>query len=353
MKFQPTIDALLKEACPSIQYRIRTEILGESPSSPVNKKIQQAILDDALVKEACSWQLPDGHFGQTLTDDVMGTGKMLGIVHGKNGLEQGMKVLTEKGVSADDAHVVKALAVIDAIPAKARIDGFLTIASAAYGITDRDYARRACAEALAKFERLSVLTAMDEIVGKGKRRVFKRGVLWPDVYDLAVLACTQEWRSPANEDMMRTAVAKILDFYPEPENVAGRFIRWGTTDKWGVFEFVWFKLSPALPGTPGQWSRLWFKNLEHLSRLPFLLELPGIESLLTGLMAVLDQGHGWFMEAVAPRSFIRWTWAYDGLALEDCSFLKPPYEWASEEGLVRDLTFRSLMILHNFGMLET
>ena len=30
MKWQPTIDTLLREACPSILYRIRTEILGDS-----------------------------------------------------------------------------------------------------------------------------------------------------------------------------------------------------------------------------------------------------------------------------------------------------------------------------------
>ena len=50
MKWQSTIDALLREACPSIQSRIRTEILGESPTSPANKKLQAEIIDDPLVK---------------------------------------------------------------------------------------------------------------------------------------------------------------------------------------------------------------------------------------------------------------------------------------------------------------
>lgn len=352
MLFKSTIDVLVADACPSIQYRLRTEILGESASSAANRKLQKQILDDPLVKEVFSWQLPDGHFGRTLTEDMLGTAEMLKIVHGRNGLEQAVKILHEKGVSVKNEHVASALAVVDAIPPKARIDGLLALANAYFGRRERDCSARAVSNSLPKFEMLSKLTAIDEVVGKGKKRVFRRGVLWPDVGDLAVLAHTEKWRNPANTDAVKAAVANACCFYPEPENVSGQFIRWGTEDEWGTYEFVWFKLSPELPGMAHEWTRTWFKNLEHLSRMPFLLDVSTVRPLAESLMSLLDKGDGWFREATDERSYLRWLWAYDGMALEAGNYLKPPYQWHSEDGRIRDLTFRCLLVLHNFGLLD-
>ncbi len=49
MSLHETIDLLLKEACPSIQYRIRAEILGERPSNPNMVELQEQILEDKRV----------------------------------------------------------------------------------------------------------------------------------------------------------------------------------------------------------------------------------------------------------------------------------------------------------------
>ena len=352
MKYQKTIDELLTKGCPSIQYRIRTEILGESASSLVNRNLQKEILDDPLVKEALSWQLPDGHFGKTLTDDILGTGTMLGIVHGRNGFEQAMKILSEKGVSAENGQVAKALATMEALPQKARLDGFIAIANAWFRQQEKECSSRTVSEALSNFKVLATLEALEDILGKGRKRVFKRGILWPTVSDIAMLAVTDEWRCPENRSLMKTAVSNIIRFHPEPENVSGQFIRWGTDDKWGTYEVVWFKMSSELPEKRGQWTREWFKNLEHLSRMPFLLNVNPVKGLLEELMSLMDKTDGWFKEPVSSRSFLRWLWAYDGLALEPGNSLKPPYEWHSEEGRIRDLTFRCILILHNFGLLN-
>ena len=114
---------------------------------------------------------------------------------------------------------------------------------------------------------------------------------------------------------------------------------------------MWFKLGSALPEKKHQWTQRWFRNLEYLSRMPFLLDVMPVRRLAERLMALMDKNGGWFREPVAERGFLRWLWAYDGLALEPGGCIKPPYAWDSAEGRIRDMTFRCLLILHNFGLL--
>ena len=51
---------LLESACPSIRYRVRFEILGESASSHETAERQAQILRDPAVVEVLSWQQDDG-----------------------------------------------------------------------------------------------------------------------------------------------------------------------------------------------------------------------------------------------------------------------------------------------------
>jgi hypothetical protein len=45
------LSELLESACPSIKYRIRAEILGQSPASPEMHDLQSQILQDPVVQE--------------------------------------------------------------------------------------------------------------------------------------------------------------------------------------------------------------------------------------------------------------------------------------------------------------
>jgi hypothetical protein len=59
-------DLLLQQACPSIQYRIKDEILKESIQSPIMQALQREILNDPLVRQVFSWQQSDGWIGWML-----------------------------------------------------------------------------------------------------------------------------------------------------------------------------------------------------------------------------------------------------------------------------------------------
>jgi len=57
---QPVVSELLEKACPSIQYRLRLELLNQPRTDEQMLALQSKILDDAAVKEVFSWQTPVG-----------------------------------------------------------------------------------------------------------------------------------------------------------------------------------------------------------------------------------------------------------------------------------------------------
>jgi hypothetical protein len=54
------ITELLELACPSIKYRIKAKILGQSTSHKDLVELQSQILQDPTIKEVINWQQPDG-----------------------------------------------------------------------------------------------------------------------------------------------------------------------------------------------------------------------------------------------------------------------------------------------------
>jgi len=60
--FGGTIATLLADACPSIRYRTRCELLGEDSSTLAMKNLLHEVHQQPLVQEALSWQEPDGWF---------------------------------------------------------------------------------------------------------------------------------------------------------------------------------------------------------------------------------------------------------------------------------------------------
>jgi hypothetical protein len=50
------ISTLLANACPSIRYRLRSDVLGQSRQDPEMKALQVLILKDPTVERVLSWQ---------------------------------------------------------------------------------------------------------------------------------------------------------------------------------------------------------------------------------------------------------------------------------------------------------
>jgi hypothetical protein len=71
-----TIKNLLENACPSIQYRIQTEMLWQSSDDEEVRLLQGQILQDNTVREEMSWQGSDGWISSSFP--------------GNNGIEAGI-----------------------------------------------------------------------------------------------------------------------------------------------------------------------------------------------------------------------------------------------------------------------
>ena len=78
-------------------------------------------------------------------------------------------------------------------------------------------------------------------------------------------------------------------------------------------------------------------------------EVPEISHQLDELSSTLDANDGWFVREVHPGPFHRWV-CYEGLALER-PHPEKDYHWSDDAGRIRDLTFRSLLILRLAGRL--
>jgi len=55
---------LLQAACPSIQYRLRLELLGEPRTDPIMLALQSQILHNPAVQEVIGWQLLLLHYSK-------------------------------------------------------------------------------------------------------------------------------------------------------------------------------------------------------------------------------------------------------------------------------------------------
>ena len=80
------IEFLLNQACPSIRYRVKKEVLSQlSPRE--SAELKQLILTDDLVIKYLSLQRPDGWIDAD--------------IHSQQGVEAAVRVLAEKGLGVE------------------------------------------------------------------------------------------------------------------------------------------------------------------------------------------------------------------------------------------------------------
>ena len=340
------VDALLTHACPSIQYRIRTEILGESKRSAPCKALQRAIQKDPLVQEAFTYRRPDG----SDIDQRRSLATATRIFHEK-ALDPSygpLKSIVETLTYDRCGPSIRARRIIGGPGEQAASQ--VSIMRSYFGLDMTAEDKLAQSQSVELFADVADLADLDDVLSHNKTGdVFKKEFLWPDMYDIDVVGLGRAWRTPESMEMMARAIGRMVELFPLPRDVKGKYYN-PRKNTWSNYSIAYCQIPPSLPASPGAWSRGWFKVFEQLSRMPFLLKVPAIENVVGQLSDKLAENKGWFTEPVGARSWNFWR-CYSGLALEEANFLKYPYEWVSEEGRTFDTTFRCLLILHNFGVL--
>lgn len=337
MRLENTVEELLESACPSIQYRIRHEILDEPVTTDKMTALQGQILEDTAVKEILKTQSPDGWLGQRF--------------HGYVSLEAGLRLLCEKGVSPEHHVIVRALQALETNIDRIVVNEMGKVGKAlddqgmggvfmmratvfAYaGEEDHPQVKEQIEFALQGLEAVLKVRSLDEITEtyRGKT-VFREGVVWPSIYYLRLLAFTHNWRNPQQMKMVTEAIQRLVRLSPIPLI----YVR-HRSQIMAPASFAMQDFNPKVDTMSAEQWMMWFHRMELLARLGVVEAIPELSGQLECLKTILARGNGWFNLPINHLYFKQWG-AYTGLMLEQ--------NWKRAQRRVYDLTFRSLLILH-------
>jgi hypothetical protein len=339
MNLEPVIQEMLQCACPSIQYRIRVEILGQSPAGEGMAALQEAILKDPTVRDVLSWQQPDGWLAWDF--------------HDSKSLETGIHILCEKGVDPHQLQLSRALQALENHPERLErgigqpgkildelgFGGRQMIRAAVFayaGLEDKPCVREQIEQALAGFKSVLEGNSIEEITEDYKGRlVFKPGVRWPGIYHLRLLAFTRKWRTEENQAMLVRAIQRLVDLSPLPNIYVRGRSGWVAPASFGMHDF-----NPAMESMDDAEWMMWFHRMECLGRLGVIAAISELKHQVDRLENSLERQGGWFTRKLNHPYFNRWG-TYTGLRLEA--------DWRHAKSRVYDLTFRSMLILHYYG----
>jgi hypothetical protein len=335
MNTESSTNHLLKFACPSIQYRVRKEILHQSISLSEMSILQAQILEDESVKEVLSWQQPDGWLAYTF--------------HGFESMESGIRLLSEKGVESN--HPVFARALIALENAGDRLElgigkvgkilddtgfgGSKTIQAYLFahaGQKETAFVQEQATQAHAVFKEVLNTGSREDLyeVHNGKV-VFKSGLHWPSIYHLRLLAFTSSWRTSKNKEQFIESIRHMFRLMPLP-NIHIRYKSHLIAP--ASFSMDNFK-TDIHSLTDSQWM-LWFHRMELFARLGIVDRICELDEQVQALATLIKLNQGLFVKKLHHPYFKKWG-SYTGLMLEK--------DWKHPQHRINDLTFRSILIL--------
>ncbi len=342
------ISTLLKQACPSIQYRFRKEILEENPDFA---EYRAAILDDSRVRYALSWQKENGFFGDFFHAGWIPAVKMK---YFGTGTEAALRFLSEMGFTADYPEIKKCLDFLltdgwNPDPwAWSKVfqpeiglfgpDHVRAVAFAWFGTEQHPFIQAEIERSFGYVTGITGISSVDEITGTyGGKRCFLPGTPFPDLYCLKLLAFTQGWRTDTNVQSLATAVNRLIELSPLPP----MYIKC----KSQLIAPAAIQLPDyrrALPDISEKEWFWWMQGMELFARMGMVTKVEMLKNKALELRDLLEKGGVFFPFKPYARHFTQWG-VYPGLALED--------SWRRDKWRL-DLTFRSLLILKYSSLLK-
>ena len=329
---------LFEGACPSIQYRMLSEVVGQPPSGNGMPGLQSKILQDPAVVNVMKWQQADGWLAWDF--------------HGSKSIESGIRILCEKGVPGRHPVIAKALKALEQhterlerglgrpgkILDEQGLGGAWMIRATIFayaGVEDRPFVQEQIDEALTGFQAVLVTNSIDELAENHKDKwIFRPGVRWPSIYHLRLLAFTHCWRTAEKQKLVAEAIRRLIELSPLPSILVRHKSQFISPASFCMQEF-----NPDMNKLDDAHWMMWFHRMECLARLGVIKSVPELQKQVHTLADLLD-ADGLFAKKLSHPYFSRWG-AYSGLMLED--------DWRSPIRRIYDLTFRSRLILHYAG----
>ncbi len=312
--------------------------MHESPLTEEMKALQTRILHDLLVKKTIESQTTNGWYGTRF--------------HGYDSLESGIRILIEKGVSVKHESLVRALDALEHDTTEIANDlgsfgkyfdqqkmgGARLIQAWLLALGGRDTHPLVEEQVLVALEGMKTvvdLNSFDEAIENyHDKLVFKPGLKWPGIYHLRILASTQVWRTPENMAMVTDSIRKLIQFSPMPYT----YVRKGS-QLIAPASFAMLDLNTGLALKNNVGWMMWFHRTELITRMGVAHKIEQLSQQIDSLQDnLLQYGQDFFLP-INHNYFKHWG-AYTGLMLEP--------DWKRSIRRINDLTFRSLIILHQY-----
>ena len=337
---------LTEDACASIRFRTRKEILGENPD--INEYLEE-ILADKRVQYAFSWQKEDGFLGDFFHAGWIPAVKMK---YFGTGAEGALRFLSEMAVPDTYPVVQRCLEALlkdnwNPDPWKWSTvfvpeiglfgaDNVRAVVFSYFGIEDHDFIQTEIQRTLGYVSAVIDIPSIEEITGTYNKKLFYSGIPLPDLYNLKLLAFSKSWRNEENIDTVSQAIERLIDLSPLPTiyiKMKSQLIAPARITPSNL------KVSPP-DLQPKEWF-WWIHTMELFARMGIIKNVPKLTEQVSELRTILKEGDGFFPFKPFEGSFKSWG-VYTGMALED--------SWRRERWKY-DMTFRSLLIVKYAGLL--
>ena len=326
------LELLINEGCPSIAYRVRTEIRQEHLLHKEHIDYQNRIYASPKVQEILSWQNQDGYFGTRLH-----TAPSKSKIWPHEGC---VRFLLEKGLN--NKHVEKALKVMlqpgwgkecENSRAASVIKYEMIRASlfAQAGYHEYDFVTEWVNDGLQSFRNIADAESYMDLVYErtDHKLVCKGGKYLPVIYHLRLLAFTDFWKTEENLGMLKVAYEKLYGWLPLPPI------------------YYRCKTHPAAPLGPVSWSVnqsfnerfgfFWLQFYELSARMGMLGGASPFRKHFEELKEVVLKQDECFVEYTKKRnlSYISWS-GYSGISLEG--------DGKTQQQRMLDFMFRVMLI---------
>ena len=344
------IDFLLNNADPSIVLRVKKEILN-CLTDKEERELIDLITSQKIVQNIIQSQKPDGWFG----NGFHGQSPALGAGMYDN-MEVGLRYLSEKGFSADNEYISKA---VHSFLSKEPFDPAYRVK--APNPPDTDYTYTACGLYLARssiiiragyefclpennfidlkrdidfsFKTfaniLNYSGTADAIDTHRKKLCFKPDVLWPCIYHLRMLAHSQGWRNAENTSLLADSLNRLFSF-PRSDEMVYTYIKGKLAGP--AFAFINSQMK-ILDTDEGKLS---LDAMELFARCGIIKEVAILKNKYEYMLSLIDSNINVNIN-VDKRKSHEWS-PYFGFALEE--------DWKDNIRLQCDLLFRILIIIH-------
>lgn len=337
------INFLLENSGPSIIYRVKKEVL-KSPLSSSNCYLQ-AILDEKDVASIINNRQTDGWLGSYFHTRFQGAEPF-------EVFEVALRYLAEKGLDLSHsifdyaANAYQNRNINDPIYEGSGSFGYDYTCMGLWLIRSSGIARIGYENkidiskdidlSLKSFENVLHYKSILDIVLKNSKGnyYFKESVLWPCIYNLKILAFTQNWRTEKNIKILAESVDKLLppDTFGAP--VYTMMIKNSKKYYASPCDAFTHNLIEPLDSDKGIGS--WLEKMELFARCGIVKYSSKLKSEIEKLYAFISES-GICNISINEYYFKNWS-AYSGLKIEE--------SWKNKTKKQCDISFRVLLILH-------